>query len=101
MHGETHTKIVKEIVELFLYCPSGPAWPLLGRAFLFNFSHVSPATCPIVGAFVCGSSSVRCFGVRVFECCRGGEVRSRAEFVTSRLVFRHGSFVVPPYACVC
>jgi hypothetical protein len=31
---------VKEKVEVYLYSPSGPSWPVLGRTFYFN-SHVA------------------------------------------------------------
>ena len=34
--GVGHPPEVKERVELYLYTPSGPSWPVRGRTLLFN-----------------------------------------------------------------
>jgi hypothetical protein len=33
------TARVKERVELYLYSPSGPSWPVLGRTYLYLFTY--------------------------------------------------------------
>jgi hypothetical protein len=35
-HPPSSSASVKERVELFLYSPSGPSWPFLGRALLYH-----------------------------------------------------------------
>jgi len=39
-HPPPSSAVVKERVDLYLYPPSGPSWPVLGRALPFTYLHV-------------------------------------------------------------
>jgi len=39
-HPPTSSAKVKERVELYLYSPSGPSWPVLGELYLYLYLHI-------------------------------------------------------------
>jgi hypothetical protein len=43
-HPPTSSDRVKERVELYLYSPSGPLWPVLGRTLPLPYTHITLST---------------------------------------------------------
>jgi hypothetical protein len=43
-HPPPSSAEVKEKAELYLYSPSGPSWPVIGRTFTFTFTTINTQT---------------------------------------------------------
>ena len=81
-HPPQSSAEVKERVELYLYAPSGPSWPVLEWTLTFIFSFTFPATIDVLTAVLMTQVFYNVTPYRLIYCYRRFERLGKSSWIT-------------------